>query len=321
MSLDVPVAESYAPDGALSLEQRRALSEKRGDKSARRLVAQLVLAGATFVLGWFAWGTVWFWPAVALHGLTQVGFFGAMHEAGHLTAFSSRGGNVLAGWVASLFQLMSPALFRAFHFAHHRHTHELEHDPELAGMKMMMGWPRHVVWLVTISGLPILMARSGWMVFAAITPPFADKAWEAVLPFVRKEQRSLIGREARLLLLVHAAIIAAAVLLEPRLYVFLLGLVFGHAFLSLHITCEHRGLPDEGNIFDKTRSIAAPAPWRWLLWNMSYHAEHHAWPHIPWHRLGEVHALVKDRLPHKDSGIVGLHLRHGRDKAVAQISA
>jgi fatty acid desaturase len=35
---------------------------------------------------------------------------------------------------------------------------------------------------------------------------------------------------------------------------------------------------------------------RFLTWNMPFHAEHHAWPSIPFHALPRTNALIRDKL-------------------------
>ena len=59
---------------------------------------------------------------------------------------------------------------------------------------------------------------------------------------------------------------------------------------------EHRGLATEGSILARTRTLKVPGAVRWLVWNMSYHAEHHGWPAVPWHTLPQLHELVKPHL-------------------------
>jgi fatty acid desaturase len=36
---------------------------------------------------------------------------------------------------------------------------------------------------------------------------------------------------------------------------------------------------------------------RFLYWNMNYHVEHHMFPMVPYHRLPELHEVMKDDLP------------------------
>jgi len=42
---------------------------------------------------------------------------------------------------------------------------------------------------------------------------------------------------------------------------------------------------------------------------MNFHAEHHAWPGIPWHHLPATHAEVAMSLEHNFDGYINLHRR------------
>jgi len=316
----------FAPAHVLDTATQRSLVVHDDGKSLRHLLLQLTGALASLGVGVYA-GAQWqqtsstTWMAVLLvatlvHGVFNGGFFGLLHESCHLTVFKRRGANVVAGWVAAVFQPMCPALMRAFHFAHHRHTHDVKHDPELAGMAMMASWPRHLLWLATVSGLPILFARFMWTTFAALCPtlgPFTP-LWSKVLPFVVDDAKRRIAWESRLLLLVQLGLIALAVW-QPVWAVFHVGMIVGHAVVSVYITCEHRGLPladVEGNILARTRSVSTTPALRWLLWNMPYHAEHHGFPAVPWHQLPALHAHLQPHLVHHGQGVLALHLRRGQ---------
>jgi fatty acid desaturase len=41
---------------------------------------------------------------------------------------------------------------------------------------------------------------------------------------------------------------------------------------------------------------------RLSAWNMPYHAEHHAYPAVPFHALPRLHARVRDRLANLEPG-------------------
>lgn len=294
----------------------RELQTRRNGPSVRRLLAQSVLyfgsaAGLLFAHQFeqpLATASL-----VLLSGVTQFGMFGMLHEACHRTAFVRPWASTLAGWIAALAQPMSPALMRAFHFEHHRHTHELARDPELGGLAFMARWPRGLMWLLTITGVSVLIARVGWSMFAALTPARADAAWKRVLPFVAPERRRQIAWEARVLLAIHATAIVLASTSVPALGWVYVGMLLGHMFLSWYITCEHRGLPETGSVLERTRSLITPAWVRWLVWNMPYHAEHHAWPAVPWHALADLHADVRTHLVHRERPL-WLHLRGGRER-------
>jgi fatty acid desaturase len=43
---------------------------------------------------------------------------------------------------------------------------------------------------------------------------------------------------------------------------------------------------------------------RLFAWNMPYHAEHHAYPAVPFHALPALHARVQGRVEHVEPGYV-----------------
>jgi hypothetical protein len=99
-------------------------------------------------------------------------------------------------------------------------------------------------------------------------------------------------RETRVVALFWLALVVASLFGVPGARWLLLALILSHLFQAVWLTTEHTGLPYEGTILARTRTML-PAAWvRWWLWNMNYHAEHHAWPAIPWHALPAVHERV-----------------------------
>ncbi|PRQ05100.1 fatty acid desaturase [Enhygromyxa salina] len=304
----------------LASERLKQLSQRSDAASLRRLLAQTLLYVGSAVALVLLDDPAAIVTSLLINGVAQFAMFGMLHEACHKTAFARPWLSELAGWIAALAQPMSPALMRAFHFTHHRHTHELEHDPELGGLAFMIPWPRGLMWVVTMTGIPLVVARVGWSLFAALVPRQADGLWTRVLPFVRPERRLRIAWEARLLMLIHGLAIAAACTIVPTLWRVYAGLLIGHMLLGWYTTCEHRGLPALGSagegqpsILARTRSLVTPAWLRWLIWNMPYHAEHHAWPAVPWHALPALHEQVRGHLVHRERPLY-LHLHGGRER-------
>ena len=279
----------FAPNDIVAAQRLHVLQVRADAPGLRRFVPQALLYLGTAVGLSVVEDRPALVPLLVASSLVQFGMFGMLHEAAHRTAFRTPALNELAGWFAALAHPMSPALMRAFHFEHHRHTHELARDPELAGLRLMLDWPRGVIWIGTITGVPILAARLYWTLFAAFVP--ASALWGRVLPFVRPSHRRRVAWEARALVATHAGIVTLAATAVPGLAWIYAGMLGGHALTAFYTTCEHRGLPEGGSILDRTRSLRVPAWLRWLLWNMPYHAEHHGWPSVPFHALGELHAL------------------------------
>lgn len=102
---------------------------------------------------------------------------------------------------------------------------------------------------------------------------------------------------ARIYVAIYAGVIALAVVTQsilPLLYVGLTNLL-GSWLMVLYGKTQHAGLAE--NVLDhrlNCRTVYMNAIHRYLYWNMNYHLEHHMFPLVPYHRLPELHAIVKD---------------------------
>ena len=59
---------------------------------------------------------------------------------------------------------------------------------------------------------------------------------------------------------------------------------------------EHALCPISPDLLENTRTTYTNALVRFLAWNMPYHAEHHAFPAIPFHRLPAANRIISARL-------------------------
>ena len=67
---------------------------------------------------------------------------------------------------------------------------------------------------------------------------------------------------------------------------------------------QHAGLAE--NVLDhrlNSRTVYMNPISRFIYWNMNYHVEHHMYPMVPYHRLPELHEMIKDDLPTPNSSI------------------
>jgi fatty acid desaturase len=80
--------------------------------------------------------------------------------------------------------------------------------------------------------------------------------------------------------------------------------VFGQPPLRAYLLAEHTGCSLDRNGLTNTRTTLTCAPVRLLMWNMPYHAEHHLFPSIPFHRLADAHRLVRAKLGVVQAGYV-----------------
>ncbi len=236
-----------------------------------------------------------------------------LHEAGHNTAFASRNLNRIVTTIAAYSNFYIPTGFREFHFQHHRHTHDPLRDPEISvGGKPANFTDTPLKYLIYLTGLPILLGK----VMLAIAPAFG--LFGMFYPYVQQQKRKRLFLESWLFLILHAGIIIATLTIFPGLWLIYPGYVLGMLVLSIYLVAEHTGLPHTGTILAHTRHIRTTELVRFFMWNMPYHAEHHAYPAVPFHQLPALSAAIDSELKEKDKTIPKFQewmLRRFLDKA------
>ena len=273
-----------------TLRGLNARSDAAGAAQTLGHAAALALSGAAIVLAPAWWLTL---PAMVVHGIFLVALFAPLHETVHRTVFRKRWPNLVLAQVAGFVLLIPPVWFRHFHLAHHRHTQDPAHDPELARPKpaTLAGYIWH------LSGLPMWW-RLGLTLWSLGR---GDTAGMAYLP---DHARAGVVANARWQLAGYAAIALGALAARSWLPVTLwLGpLVLGQPFLRAYLLAERTGCARVPDLTRNTRTTLASGLLRRLAWNMPFHAEHHLYPSVPFHRLPDLHRLVADRVRHVTPG-------------------
>ncbi|PCC72801.1 Fatty acid desaturase [Nannocystis exedens] len=293
----------------LTADERRELYARRDGPGVRRFAIQLGLLAASAV------ATVAladadarvFWPVFAAYSVLLASMFAPMHEAGHGTAFASKRLNRLVLQLAAGLSLMPPTGFVAFHFEHHRKTHEVG-DPEVPGGDLALAaWPKNpIAALIVLSGLPLLLAKLAALVNLAA--PRGPKWFVKWMPWLPEVQRPATIHEARIIVAVLVVLVALAWLVWPALGWLLAGCAGAHVVLGPYLAAEHTGMPTDGDVLARTRSVRSNAAVRWLFWNMPYHAEHHGWPAVPFHAVPALHRRVAAGLPRRYRGYLHVYL-------------
>jgi fatty acid desaturase len=279
---------------SVPIELNAAPSDRAG---LTHLAGHVLLLTATGLMIASARGSLFLPVSLMLHGIVLAFLFAPLHEAVHRTAFRSRSLNDAAASIAGFLLLLPPSWFRAFHFAHHRHTQDPARDPELAVPK-----PRTLrAYLWHVSGLPY------WRERIATTVRHACARVDE--PFIGARQRPEIVREARLLLGVYllALLTSIAASSAALLYLWLGPVLLGQPFLRLYLLAEHTGCPLVASMLENSRTTPSLAPIRRLAWNMPYHAEHHAYPALPFHALPAAHRVLKAQIAVQAPGYVAVH--------------
>jgi fatty acid desaturase len=272
---------------AIERDTLRDWSRRADAPGLRHAAGHLALLVATGALVWAVRGTWLIWPAMLVHGVVLVFLFAPLHECIHRTAFRSRVLNEAFGFVAGLLLLLPQEYFRAFHFAHHRFTQDPARDPELASPK-----PRSVrQWLWQASGLPYWIAEIRGILGHAL-----GRTPEAF--YANDRQRRAVILEARIALALYAAVAILSVWTDSTaaLVYWIVPVLLGQPALRLYLMAEHTLCPLSGDMLENTRTTYTNGLVRFLAWNMPYHAEHHAFPAVPFHRLPEVNRAIRLRL-------------------------
>ncbi len=266
----------------LPADLREAMTERSDGPGLRHLAGHLgaiLLVGAMIAAGVPGW-----WALLPVQGVLIIFLFTLEHEATHRTPFRTVWLNDWVGRLAGVLLVLPFEWFRAFHMAHHRWTNLAGKDPELAGPKPAT-WAE---WVWHVSGLPYWGSAARLMV-RLVAGRVTDE-------FVAEGAKARIVAEARWMVVVYGLAALSLLWTPVLLWVWLVPVLLGQPFLRLYLLAEHGDCPQVANMFENTRTTFTTRLVRWLAWNMPYHVEHHVWPTVPFHRLPEVHGLMRDDL-------------------------
>ncbi len=245
----------------------------------------LLLAGGLAVATAEGW---WLVPAVIAFGMVQAALFAPFHETSHYTAFANRRVNAVVGWLVAIPSTHNWPMYQAYHRAHHLYTQDPERDPEL-GVPDPSSLPQY---LLRIAGWTYWRGRYEWYRDAL-------RGDLTRYPWLPAGQRPRMVRALRWQLAATLALAALAAALagpEALLWYWVLPQLSGQVLLRMYLLTEHTGLPHSRDGLANTRTTLTLSALRLLMWNMPYHAEHHLYPFIPFHRLAEAHGLLRDQL-------------------------
>lgn len=282
----------------LSRAELRALSERSDGGGAARMTVHLMLLAAS---GWLVAVAPGWWMVAAMvpFGVVQAALFAPIHETMHMTAFRSRRANQVVGWLAACPSLLNWHFYTAFHLAHHRHTQDPGRDPEL--LVLPPASLDRYVWR--------LCALPYWR-FRLVVLGQGLRGDLSMYPFITERMAPKIVKSLRGM----AALVLAACLVSMAVVGWWAPLVFwvgpqmlGQPFLRAYLLTEHTDCTMDANGLTNTRTTLTTWPMHVLMWNMSFHAEHHLYPSIPFHRLPAAHEAMRARLGVIQLGYVRWH--------------
>lgn len=284
---------------AVPSDTLKRLAVRSDAQGALRLAIHVALLAVGALLVRLTWGTWWIVPAWLLQGVFVMALFAPMHECIHYTAFRTRWINEIVAFLCGAAIATTAAYYRQFHIAHHRYTQDPARDPELIATPeprvRAQYWRRATgvdYWRIRVMQL--------WRL------PFGrfdglDFILPAARPQIVRAARRLIG------LYVIVVVVSLAVGSWAAVIYWLVPALVANPLLRLYLMAEHGGCPYENDAFRNTRTTLTYPFVRLLMWNMPYHAEHHLYPHIAFHKLPELHRLIRDKLAVVAPGYVAAH--------------
>jgi len=278
----------------ISPEEKAALLQKDTRKALMHLVQHfgaIALTGTYIAFQWPLWGLV-----MIPHGVLLMFLFTLAHECTHATPFGPRWLNNLVGHVISPLIALPFTWFRYFHLAHHKHTNDPDHDPELAGGGRPKTWGAY---LMNLTGGRYwrLMLRTLWI----------NARGDMTADYLPERKHLAMVIEAQAILGLYVFALVALPFMPVLLWIWIVPVLLGQPFLRLYLLAEHGHCPPVANMLENTRTTLTNRFVHWLAWNMPYHAEHHAHPNVPFHQLPALHAHLRPHLKSVSDGYGAFH--------------
>ncbi len=271
---------------------------KRSDRPAMLNYGLWIgLIAVTGVATLATWGTGWGWVWLVIYSAIHQSATARQHELAHGTPFRTRWINELFFHFSSFITLSEGHYYRWRHSRHHTDTIIVGRDPEIQSPRP----PEILSLLINLFNLKTVLVT---------LRDFVARARGDLGPgahFVPDSEGPKVINAARMYLLAIILILLACVALASPLPLLLtIGprVIGAPLYAVLHFT-QHAGLNED--VYDhrlNSRTILMNPVLRFLYGNMNYHIEHHMFPMVPYHRLPELHEMIKDQCPTPKNGLL-----------------
>ena len=293
-----PLTQALA-EGKLSREELKSYMQRSDGPAFRRLVLWVLVLVTTTSLINFSWNSWLIWPAMFLQGIVLVHHFSLQHECVHYTVFRTRRYNDLAGQICGLIILLPHRFFRYEHCDHHTYTQLHGEDPEMIPLPQTL-----VGYFWYLSSIPYWRAK-----FNEVFRHARGKLNYVERRFIPKEEYLSVYWDARMMLSIYALILVGMAVTGwwGLIWYWGIPMILGEPVMRFIRMTEHVGRPTVAQMHDNTRTNIVSLPWRFLCWNMNYHAEHHYVSSVPFHALPRLHEKLKDHIYVERGGYFAAH--------------
>lgn len=265
----------------------------------------LGLLAATGAAAFFSVGRL-HWALVVLifyfHGTCYSFTINGFHELIHDSVFKTRRLNRFFLWIYSFIGWHNHVWFWASHTEHHKYTLHQPDDLEVVlpvhhSLKKFLKQA-----FISPRGFYDAMKQTLRLSMGRLSGDWEHHLFNVVYP----QRRAALFNWARFVLLGHATIIGVSIWLNVPWLAAVISLAPFYGG-GLHFLCnnsQHVGLQDDVPDFRLCcRTIYLNPFFQFLYWHMNYHTEHHMYAAVPCYKLGKLHRLIKDDLPHCPNGL------------------
>tara|TARA_B100000749_G_C18309991_1_gene416330 strand:- start:68 stop:721 length:654 start_codon:yes stop_codon:yes gene_type:complete len=196
--------------------------------------------------------------------------------------------------------MIPPQYFTMEHAAHHTYTQHPEKDPESIPMSGFF-WG----YLYYATAIPYF---KGVIKNLSLLP--LGKFSSSEKAFIPERHRKTVVRETRLMVVFYICLLVFSVVFQTGVvfWYWLMPRIIAEPLMRLIRISEHASCEWVTDIRKNTRTTITIKPVCWLAWNMSFHAEHHAIPNMPFHKLPALHQELAPHLEHVDNGYLASHV-------------
>jgi fatty acid desaturase len=296
--ITTPLTQALS-EGTLTRADLKSFMTRSDWPAIRHLGVWLIVLAATTLTIHASLGTPWLWPAMFVHGVVLVHHFSLQHECVHYSVFRTRWLNDVVGNICGAIIALPHKHFRYEHCDHHTYTQLQGDDPELIPMPKSFA-----EYLLYLSALPYWRTK-----ITEILRHAAGRLTDEEQKFIPKVEHRAVFREARVMAAAYVLILLSMPVLgwSAPLFYWLLPLIMAEPVMRFIRMTEHVGRPTVSTMRENTRTNLVSLPWRFLAWNMNYHAEHHYVPSVPFHALPRLHEKLKSHIVVEPGGYLGAH--------------
>lgn len=289
-------AEWYHTD--IPRKDMKALMKRTDQPAIRDTILLFGLMALFLVLGialWPSWWSAPFWVAYGV--LYGSAMDSRWHECGHGTPFRTAKYNDWVYQIASFCMVRNPVTWRWSHARHHTDTVIVGRDPEIVAMRPP------ALFRIFLNVFGILDAFHGWKLMILNAAGKLDPEEATYIP---QSEHHKVFRTARIWVAIYLLVLTVAVATQSILPLMVIGLprLYGAWHHVMTGVLQHAGLAD--NVIDhrlNSRTVYMNKISRFIYWNMNYHVEHHMFPMVPYHRLPELHEIMRHDVPAANTSI------------------